>query len=178
MSNQGPSRSDDGQRRRPRGDELLGPDQPTRPFDDNNRLPSLYGPSMMPVSSQEYDPVVAQDEPVGPSVSSRPNAKFAIGKFNQFLYWLLMVIEVWLFLRLLMKLLVASPTNPFAMLLYGSSDPLLLPFDKILPTLVFGTGTGNHPALELSTLVAMLVYALVFSALVRFLNLLVSSPRS
>ena len=99
--------------------------------------------------------------------------KFAIGKFNDYLLWFLMVLETALAVRFLLKLIGADPNNPFAGFLYALTDILLLPFLNIVKS------PSIHPpnqAFEFSTLIGIIIYYLIFYALRRFFRMLVSNP--
>lgn len=99
--------------------------------------------------------------------------RFAIGKFNDYLLWFLMVLETVLALRFILKLIGADPNNLFAGFLYALTSIPLLPFQGIV------NSPSIHPpnqAFEFSTLIAIAIYYLVFYALRRFIRLLVSSP--
>jgi len=94
-------------------------------------------------------------------------AVFAIAKLNDFLLWLLVVLEVTLLLRFFLKLIGANQSNGFARFLYAFTDIILRPFSNIL---------GNFSTFEWSTLIGMLVYWLVFYAIRYFLRLLITNP--
>jgi hypothetical protein len=98
--------------------------------------------------------------------------KFAIGKLNDYLQWFLMVMETILALRFLLKIFGANPENLFTSIVFAFTDILLVPFNGIVPSISF------HPnqAFEVATLIAMLVYFMLFYALKRFLRILISSP--
>lgn len=71
--------------------------------------------------------------------------------------WLLVgVLEGLLAIRLLLKLVAANPAVPFAALVYGFTDLFLVAFKGLTVT-----PTANGMVLEIFTLIAMLVYALV-----------------
>ena len=98
--------------------------------------------------------------------------KFAIGKLNDYLQWFLMVMETILALRFVLKMFGANPANLFASFVFALTDILLTPFTGIVPPI------SIHPnqAFEISTLIAMAVYFLLFYALKRFLRILISNP--
>ena len=100
-------------------------------------------------------------------------AKFAIGKFNDYLVWFLTVLETILALRFLLKLIGADPGNLFAGFLYALTNILLLPFLDLVPS---PTIHPPNQSFEFSTLIGMLVYFLIFYALKRFAHLLTSIP--
>lgn len=98
--------------------------------------------------------------------------KYAIGKLNDFLQWFMAVLEVVLFIRFLLKLIGADPTNLFAGFLYALTDIVLFPFS----TIVRSPSIHTNQAFEWSTLIAMAIYWLLFWAVRRFLRILISSP--
>ena len=99
-------------------------------------------------------------------------AVFAIGKLNDFLQWLAIVLEIMLLLRFILKLIGANSANPFAGFLYALTGIVLSPFMGIVGS------PSIHPdqAFEWPTLIGMLVYWLIFYAVRRFLRILISSP--
>ena len=83
----------------------------------------------------------------------RANMRFWI---TRVVYYILAVLEVILGLRFLFRLLGASQGNDFVMFLYNLSHVFVGPFNGI-----FNDQALGHSVFELSTIVAMLVYALV-----------------
>ncbi|HET8852826.1 MAG TPA: YggT family protein [Ktedonobacteraceae bacterium] len=110
------------------------------------------------------------------SVDIRPvearTAAFAIGKLNDFLQWLAVVLEIGLLLRFILRLIGANSANPFAGFLYALTGIVLYPFANI----VGQASIGQYQAFEWSTLIAMLVYWLIFFAIRWFLRILITSP--
>ena len=78
-------------------------------------------------------------------------------KATQLVWLFLGVIEDFLALRFILKLIAANPDSPFAVFIYGFTGLFLLPFAGLTAT----PQVGNM-VLELSTMVAMAVYALIF----------------
>jgi hypothetical protein len=73
------------------------------------------------------------------------------------LIWLFLgLLESLFALRILLKLIGANPTNPFATLLYNFTGVFLIPFAGLTRTPAAG-----HMVLEISTVIAMVVYALL-----------------
>ena len=99
---------------------------------------------------------------------------YLIAKANDYVGWIFLVLEVLLFLRFFLMLIGANGSNPFAIFLYSLTTALLAIFQGIVPDPRFGVG-GTH-VFEWSTLIGMLVYALIFTALRRFLHIVVSRP--
>ncbi|GHO69372.1 hypothetical protein KSC_082640 [Ktedonobacter sp. SOSP1-52] len=123
-------------------------------------------------------PAPVADEP-GPEVEiaetrqeEARTVKYAIGKLNDFLRWFLTVLEVTLAMRFLLKLIGADHNNLFAGFLYSLTDIVLFPFS----TLVHPFSVRPDQAFEWSTLIAMLIYFLVFWAIRRFLHILITGP--
>ncbi len=119
----------------------------------------IYPPA---VTTEGYE---SEAEPPRPP---RSRIIFSIAKFNQFLKWLLSVLEVMFALRFFLSLLSTRNDNPFIFLLTSITDPLLAPFKTALD--IHASGVQWY------TLLAMLVYFLVIVALIRFLRLFVTEP--
>ena len=85
---------------------------------------------------------------------SRANTRYWITTIT---YFILGVLEVILLLRLLFRLLGASQFNSFIMFLYNLSHVFVAPFNGIFND----QALGNVGVFETSTLIAMLVYALI-----------------
>src|SRR5579863_5182809 len=100
-------------------------------------------------------------------------ATFAIGKLGDFLQWLVVVLEIGLLLRFILRLIGANASNPFANFLYALTSIILFPFADIVKS---ASIRPPDQAFEWSTLIAMLVYWLIFYAIRRFLRILISSP--
>jgi len=66
------------------------------------------------------------------------------------------VVEILLGLRLILKLFSANQNAAFVSWIYGTTEPLLAPFEGMFPTAV-----EQGFVLEFSTLFAILIYALV-----------------
>lgn len=73
------------------------------------------------------------------------------------LLWLLFgALEGLLGLRLILKLLAANPSNPFAQLIYGLSDLFVWPFVGLTVT-----PSAAGIVVEIHTIIAMVVYAIL-----------------
>ena len=71
--------------------------------------------------------------------------------------WLgLGIVEALIGLRVLLKLIAANPESPFAAFIFNVSAIFLFPFAGLV-----GTPASGGMALELSSIIAMLVYALL-----------------
>ena len=90
------------------------------------------------------------------------------------LIWLgLGLLEGLLALRIFLKLIGANAANPFAGLLYSFTDVFLVPFVGLT-----GTPAAGGMVLEISSLIAMIVYALVAWVIERLVWVIFYRPRS
>jgi|AntRauTorcE11897_2_1112592.scaffolds.fasta_scaffold01759_6 uncharacterized protein YggT (Ycf19 family) len=69
---------------------------------------------------------------------------------------ILTVVEAFLIFRLVLKLLGANQSAEFVQWIYQTSAPLLVPFEGIFPTVV-----ESGVVVEMSTLFAIMVYAVI-----------------
>jgi len=84
----------------------------------------------------------------------------------QLVYLVFGVIDGLLILRLVLKLLGANPHAAFAAWVYNFTDFFNAPFHNLLPTI------GNEQSqLEMSVVIAILVYALIAWALARLVTI-------
>lgn len=83
-------------------------------------------------------------------------AKKAIFRASQVVWFIVGIIEVLLGFRILLKLIGASPASAFTQTIYSFSDPFALPFSGIVRATVSG-----FSVLEWSSIIAMGVYAVV-----------------
>ena len=90
------------------------------------------------------------------------------------IYLIFGVIEALLLIRFVLKALGANPEAGFAQFIYGVTGPLVAPFAGL-----FGTPQAASGAtLELHTLIAVVMYALVAWLLVRLAWLVFGEGRS
>jgi uncharacterized protein YggT (Ycf19 family) len=110
----------------------------------------------------EHESVVTEETPIAPE--SEVVSTFNPGwRAVQVVYLVFGVIDGLLFIRLLLKLLGANPHAAFASWVYKVTDIFMGPFHNLLPTI------GNEQSqLEMSVVVAILVYALIGWAVARF----------
>ena len=89
------------------------------------------------------------------------------------LIWLgLVMLEALIALRIGLKLIGANPDNPFAAFVYSVSHIFLFPFEGLV-----GDPAASGMVLELSSLIAMVVYALLAWAFERIVWLIFHRPR-
>ena len=89
------------------------------------------------------------------------------------LVWLFFgILEGLIALRIGLKLIGANPDSPIAVYLYGFTGLFLLPFEGLT-----GTPSSGGMVLEVSSVIAMLVYALIAWALERIIWVIFYRPR-
>lgn len=92
----------------------------------------------------------------------------------QQLIWVMVgVVDTLIGLRVFLKVIGANPDNPFARFIYSLSDLFAGPFAGLVPDV-----TSGKLVLEVSALVAMVVYALVGLLLDRLVWLAFIKPRA
>ena len=77
-------------------------------------------------------------------------------KAGQWIWLVLGIVEALIGLRVLLKLIAANPESPFAAFIYNVSAIFLFPFAGLV-----GTPASGGMVLEISSIIAMLVYALL-----------------
>ena len=108
------------------------------------------------------------------SVQNEPERELRIFTFKATqLVWLFFgILETLIALRILLKLIAANPASPIAALIYGFTDFFLFPFAGLTAT----PAVGNM-VLELSSIFAMVIYALIAWAIERTIWVLFYRPR-
>ncbi len=81
------------------------------------------------------------------------------------------VLEILLGLRFVLRLIAANPGSGFAEFIYGTSAVFVAPFANLV-----ATPTARGAALEVTTLIAMAVYALLFWIVLSIIPILVDRP--
>lgn len=99
--------------------------------------------------------------------------KFAMGKINDFLQWFLITLEITLAVRFLLRLIGADPTNIFAAFIYALTSVILFPFSNIVRDPSF----RPNQAFELTTLIGMAIYFLIFWLLRWLVRITISDPK-
>ena len=102
------------------------------------------------------------------NISAEKN--MALSRVIQFIWLLTGILEAMIGLRFILKLIAANPNAPFAQLVYSFTDLFLWPFQGLT-----ATPSANGMVLEISALIAMLVYALLTWIVAKLLWLLFAS---
>jgi hypothetical protein len=84
-----------------------------------------------------------------------------------------LALEALIGLRVVLKLIAANPSNPFAAMIYAFTDLFLWPFSGLTMAPSY-----NGMVLEIPAMIAIFVYALVGWLLVRLVWLLFYNPAS
>jgi len=98
--------------------------------------------------------------------------RFVTFKATQMIWLLLGILEAGIALRVLFKLIAVNSANPFATLLYNVTDLFVAPFASLI-----GAPAAGGMVLEISSIIAMIVYLLIAWALERIVYVLFYRPR-
>lgn len=98
--------------------------------------------------------------------------RVATFKATQLIWLLLGLLEAGIALRVMFKLIGVNAANPFARLLYNVTDLFVAPFASLT-----GAPAAGGMVLEISSIIAMIVYLLIGWALERIVYVLFYRPR-
>jgi uncharacterized protein YggT (Ycf19 family) len=88
----------------------------------------------------------------------------AVYKVSQFIWLLFGGLEALIGIRVILKLIGANPANPFTAFVYQLSELFLWPFRNIVANPAF-----QNNILEITSVIAMIVYPLIGWAIVRLI---------
>lgn len=94
-------------------------------------------------------------------------------KITRFIWWATGVVEGLIGLRVLLRMMAANPGNPFANFIYAITGLFLWPFQ----TLVANPSSDGGIVLEISSVIAMMVYLVLAWVLIELLWLLLGRER-
>jgi len=114
-------------------------------------------------------PGYAATEEVTRDVAAERRLRLAL--VTQIIWAILGLLEILLGLRFLLKLIAANPDSGFAVLVYGITAPFLAPF-----TALVGTPQSGGVILEVTTVIAMAIYALLFWGVVSVIRIAANRP--
>ena len=86
----------------------------------------------------------------------------------ELIYLVFGIIDGLLLIRLVLKLLAANPLAGFSKFIFGLTDVFMAPFHNLLPVV----GDNSGAVLEISVVVAMIVYALIGWMLARLIAIM------
>lgn len=136
-------------------------------------------PSGRVVESAQYRPVApapagaAVDEVHATAYDPYANRRRSSYRLVQGIWLLFGIVEGILAIRFILKLLGANEAAGFASFIYGASAPFVAPFANLFAN----PGSGGS-ILELTTLIAIIVYALIAWLVARVIWLLAGESRS
>jgi len=99
--------------------------------------------------------------------------RLAAYRLTQLVYWIFGLIEGLIALRIVLKALGANPAAGFAEFIYGITTPLVGPFLGL-----FNNPSYQNSVLELSSIVALIVYALLAWLLGKLIWIIAGETRS
>ena len=105
----------------------------------------------------ESSPTVATDRTQATTYDPYASRRSMSIKLTQAIYLIFGLIEALLLIRFVLKALGANAEAGFAQFIYGMTGPLVAPFLGLFST----PQTGSGATLELYTLIALVIYALV-----------------
>jgi hypothetical protein len=126
-----------------------------------------------PYTAVDTPPAAAVDEVHATAYDPYASKRRSSHKLVQGIWLLFGIVEGILAIRFILKLLGANEAAGFASFIYGASGPFVAPFSNL-----FANPAMGGSILELTTMVAIIVYALVAWLLVKVLWLLVGETRS
>ena len=97
--------------------------------------------------------------------------RLVLFQVTRIVWSLLGLLEILLGLRFMLKLIAANPNSGFAVFMYGITGPFMAPFKGLI-----GTPTSGGMILEVTTLIAMAIYALIFWGVVRVIQIVADRP--
>ncbi len=100
------------------------------------------------------------------------NQNSAVARFIRIILFIFGVLELLLAVRVILHLLAANPANGFADFVFAVSNPLVAPFANL-----FANPRVSGGVLELTTIAAMVVYAIAAWIIGRLIWLILSRPR-
>ena len=97
--------------------------------------------------------------------------RMGLFQIDRIIWSILTLLEVLLGLRFALKVIAANPDSGFAAFIYGITNPFIAPFASLI-----GTPSSGAMVLEITTLIAMVIYALIFWGVVRVITIIVDRP--
>lgn len=97
-----------------------------------------------------------------------------VAKVIRFIWLGTGILEFLILLRMLLKLIAANPNAAFAQLVYGFTDLFLWPFAGLIAS----PSAGNGMVLEVSSFIALLVYAVLAWGIVQIIKIFATTSKS
>ena len=96
---------------------------------------------------------------------------------RRIVYYILGILEILFAFRLVFKLLGANPSSGFVSFIYSMSQVFIVPFNAIFRT-ASTQGIETKAVLEPSTIIAMIVYALIAWGIVKLIIIMRESSKN
>ncbi|MEO7003583.1 MAG: YggT family protein, partial [Ktedonobacterales bacterium] len=136
---------------------------------------TLTQPASTPVEQPYVEQPYVQRErvyerqagPVRPVPANAAASPWYAWRLSQIVYFIFGVIEALIFIRLVLRLLAANPDAAFTALMYQLSYLFVAPFEGVFPS----PATNKGSVLELSAILAIIVYALLAYFIARLIEL-------
>jgi hypothetical protein len=117
------------------------------------------------------DPVVNVNQPSSgyPAAPVVPTAtQLAVWRAQRIIYYIFGIIQAFILIRFILKLLAANTSSAFTQIIYNVSWVFVFPFNGVVPNFTVGGAV-----FEWFSLIALVVYALISVALAKLIGLLV-----
>jgi uncharacterized protein YggT (Ycf19 family) len=122
------------------------------------------------IAGPDGDRVVRSEHVTVPSETTRLAVR--VTRAKQVIYFIFGAINVLLALRFVLLLLGANEASSFVQLIYGLSQPFVMPFQGI-----FGEPKFGGSVIEWASLVAIIIYSLVGYGIARIVELIYAPAR-
>jgi len=99
--------------------------------------------------------------------------RFFSFKATQIILWCFSILETMIALRIVLKLIGANPGSFIVNLIYGITSPFLIPFAGVIRS-----PAADAMVLEISSIFAIVIYALIAVAFEKLIWVIVSRPRT
>ena len=117
-------------------------------------------------------PVTNVNAPTTPSsgyVNVGPTAtQVAVWRTQRIIYYVFGVVEAFIAIRFILKLLGANPASTFTQIIYNISWVFVFPFNNVVPSF-----TAGSTVFEWFSLIALVVYVLISAGLAKLVALLI-----
>jgi uncharacterized membrane protein len=97
--------------------------------------------------------------------------RLGLFQVTRIVWTILGILEILLGMRFVLHLIAANPNSGFAAFIYGITGVFVAPFNGLI-----GTPASGGSTLEVTTLIAMAVYALFFWVVVRVIQIAADRP--
>lgn len=148
--------------------ERVRADDPNYPDPNYPTEPAQPVEPVGPVQRAGYVPPGQPVQPVQPARPVMASNGYRTNGYRtmRIIYLILGILETLLLIRFLLKLLAANPDAGFSSLIYGITYPFVALFQN-----VFATPQSRGSVLELSTILAMIIYALIAWGIVKVIDI-------